>query len=259
LEADAMRLAMTREVSPAIARCQLTHLPRQAIDVAAAREQHDAYEQALEAAGCSVRRLAADGTMPDSVFVEDAAVVFDEVAVIMRPGAESRRIETPAVSDALRPYRPIRTIEAPGTIDGGDVLAVERHVFVGQTSRTNRAALSQMEAILVPFGYAIHPIEVRGCLHLKSAVTAVSPDALLINRSLVSADPFCAFDLIDVDPAEPLGANALAIGGRVIYPAAFARTRGRLERRGLQVSAVDVSELAKAEGAVTCCSIIVRP
>ena len=119
-------------------------MAREPIDVEIARAQHRAYEQALEAAGCTIVRGGPAPELPDAVFVEDTAIVFDEVAIVTRPGAESRRAETPAVAELLRRYRPLRFIEAPATIDGGDVLMVGRDVFVGRSSRTNEAAVEQM-------------------------------------------------------------------------------------------------------------------
>ena len=178
-------------------------------------------------------------------------------AVICRPGAEPRRAETPGVIEALvRHGRPLQEIQAPGTLDGGDVLVVGRDVFVGASARTNRAAIDQLSGILAAVGYTVRTVPVRGCLHLKSAVTAVAPDTLLINREWVPAEAFRGLSLVDVDPQEPHAANGLAIGDVVIYPASFPRTRERLERRGLRLRSVDVDELQKAEGAVTCCSLI---
>ncbi|HJZ76002.1 MAG TPA: arginine deiminase family protein [Vicinamibacterales bacterium] len=254
-----MFVAITRAVSPAIAACELTHLSRLPIDVERAREQHRAYERALIAAGGVVERLESDESMPDSVFVEDVAIVLDELAVITRPGAASRRHETAAVADALAEYRSLATIEAPATIDGGDVLVVGRDVFVGLSSRTNNAAVQQMRAILGPRGYAVHAVKVRGCLHLKSAVTALDDGTLLVNRQWIDGKPFDRFSLVDVDPAEPAAANALRLPDRVVFPSAFPRTAERLAARGFRLEVVDASELAKAEGAVTCCSLIVMP
>jgi dimethylargininase len=196
--------------------------------------------------------------MPDSVFVEDTAIVFDELAIVTQPGAVSRRVETAAVAEALGRYREVRRIMLPGTVDGGDVLVVGRRVFVGRSSRTNEAGIDQMRRMLTPYSYEVEAIEVRGCLHLKSAVTAVDDDLLLTNRAWLPLDPFARFDRVEVHPGEPSAANALWVGDLVIYPAAFPRTLGRLRRRGLRVRTVDASELAKAEGAVTCCSLIVR-
>lgn len=252
-----MLMALTREISPAFQSCQLTHLPRLPIDLERAREQHAAYEWALVEEGCTVRRLDSGPDMPDAVFIEDIAVVLDEGAVICRPGAEPRRAETPGVVEALvRHGRPLQQIQPPGTLDGGDVLVVGREVFVGASARTNRAAIDQLSGMLAEVRYTVRAVPVRGCLHLKSAVSAVASDTLLINREWVPTEAFRGLSLIEIDPQEPHAANALAIGDAVIYPASFPRTRARLERRGLRLRPVDVGELQKAEGAVTCCSLI---
>src|ERR1700730_8642345 len=253
-----MHIAITREISSAIERCELTHLSRQAIDVEKAHAEHHAYEQRLREAGYRLERLRGGGRMPHTIFVEDIAVVFDEVAIITRPGARSRRAETPGVAEALRAYRPIRCIDPPGTIDGGDVLTVGTRVFVGESSRTNRSAIAQMESILAPYGYTVLAVAVRRCLHLKSAVTAIAGDTLLINRDWPPAARFQPFPLVDVAPAEPMAANALRLHDRLIYPTLFPRTRARLDDRGIRVVGVDVAEIAKAEGAVTCCSLVFR-
>ena len=164
-------IALTREISPALADCELTHLAREPVDVARARRQHAVYEQALAALGCTVHRLAAGDDMPDSVFIEDTAVVVDEVAVITRPGAPSRRAETAAVADALAPYRPLVRIDPPGTLDGGDVLVAGRTVFAGRSARTNDAGIEQLRGALAGFGYTVQAVPVDGCLHLKTAAT----------------------------------------------------------------------------------------
>jgi dimethylargininase len=257
--AAAERFALTRALSPAIARCELTHLPRVAIDLTVARHQHEGYETALSDLGCRVERIDADDDLPDAVFVEDAAVVFDELAIVTRPGAESRRAEIPGVARALAPHRPLHWIAAPGTVDGGDVLAVARRVFVGRSARTNAAGIEQMRRILAPFGYPVEAIDISGCLHLKSAVTAVGDHTLLINREWIDASRFSDFSLIDVDPSEPFAANVLRIGDAVVCAEAFPRTNERLRAHGLRVRTVAAGELAKAEGGVTCCSLILEP
>jgi dimethylargininase len=255
---NASLVALTRDISPALAECELTHLAREPIDVERARRQHEAYERALAGLGCAVRRLPAGADMPDSVFIEDVAVVLDEVAVVTRPGAASRRAETPAVADALAAYRPLARIEAPGTLDGGDVLVVDRTVFVGRSARTNAVGIGQLRGALAPFGYTVQAVVVHRCLHLKTAVTCVGDGRLLINREWVPADAFAGWELIDVYPGEPFAANALRVGGAVLYPDAFPRTRARLEARGIRVVPVPADELAKAEGGVTCCSLVFR-
>jgi dimethylargininase len=251
-----MLVAVTREVSEAIDSCELTHLPRTPIDVELARAQHRAYEAALEQGGCTIVRVNAAPRLPDAVFVEDVAVVFDEVAVITRPGAISRRSETSAVADVLARYRPLQFVRHPATIDGGDVLVAGRKVFVGVSSRTNAAAVEQLRAILGPHDYEVHAVAVKGCLHLKSAVAALADDRLLLNGDWVPREPFSSFDLVDIDPLEPAAANIVRAGSLLVYPDAFPRTRERLERAGLCVRTVGLSEIAKAEGAVTCCSLI---
>ena len=250
-------VAITREVSPALGACELTHLERVPIDVELARAQHRAYEQALSDAGYVVERLDAGADMPDSVFVEDIAVVFDELAIITRPGAESRRLETPALVDALARQRPLHTIQAPGTVDGGDVLVAGRKVFVGRSTRTNGAAVDQMRQMLTPFGYRVCEVAVSGCLHLKSAVTAVEDDVLLVNPEWVDLGSFGGFRFVEIDPQEPFAANVLRLDDRLIFSTAFPRTAARLVQLGRRLKLVDASEVAKAEGAVTCCSLIV--
>ncbi len=251
-----MRIALTREVSDSIVACELTHLDRVVIDVDLARRQHAAYETALGALGCHVVQLPPEPQMPDAVFVEDVAIVLDELAVVARPGARSRRGETGSVATALKRHRPLFTIDPPGTIEGGDVLKVGRALFVGVSTRTNQPGLEQFRQIVSAFDYWVEPVEVAGALHLKSAITGVGERTLLINRNWVDAHAFGDYDLIDVDPTEPFSANALLVGGSLIYPEQCERTRAMLDGLGIRIVPVNVSELAKAEGGVTCCSVI---
>jgi dimethylargininase len=237
-------------------RCELTHVRRTLIDVALARDQHDAYEQALRSLGCRIESLPEEAELPDSVFVEDAAVVLDEVAVITRPGAPSRRAETAAIAAALGKFRDLVRIESPGTLDGGDVLRLQRTLYVGASSRSNASGIEQLGALLLPFGYRVLPVAVQGCLHLKSAVTQVSADELLINSRYVERQHFPGMRFIEVDESEPLGANALMLGGDVIYPRSCPRTAEVLRRHGIRVHTVEMSETEKAEGGVTCCSLL---
>ena len=251
-------VAITRAVSSALAECELAYQPRVPIDVDVARAQHHAYEQALARAGYRIERLDTDSAMPDSVFVEDMAIVFDELAILTRPGADSRRREMPAIATALAAYRPLQEIQPPATVDGGDVLVAGRRVFVGRSTRTNEAAVIQIRRILGPFGYTVTETDVRGCLHLKSAVTSLRDDRLLVNRKWIDPAAFDGLTLVDVAPEEPSAANALRLNDRVIFPTAFPRTAERLAALGLRIELVEASELAKAEGAVTCCSVIVE-
>jgi dimethylargininase len=253
-----MAIAITREVSPRFDDCEITHIDRSPIDIEIARAQHREYTQALKDVGCEVIELPPAADLPDSVFVEDTAVILPEVAVITRPGAESRRPETESIIHPVGTYRELLFIQEPGTVDGGDVLVLEKDIFVGMSTRSNPAAVDQMNALLGKFGYYAQGVELHDCLHLKSAVTQADASTLLINRNWVDAHYFANFDLIDVDPTEPFAANCLPVNGEIIFPEAFPKTRAKLEARGYQVRTVQVDELAKAEGAVTCCSLIIQ-
>ena len=250
-------LALTREISPSIATCELTHLVRTAIDLAHARDEHAAYEAVLRECGATVQRLPADPTMADSVFIEDTAVVLDELAIITRPGAASRRAETAAVRDALRRHRDLRELTAPATLDGGDVLRIGRRLLVGCGPRSNDEGRRQLAAFVAPHGYTVEGVAFSGCLHLKTAATLVADDVALVNPRWVSAAALGIADTIPVHPAEPFAGNAVRLGDVVLYPAEFPRTRDRLERSGITVITVPAAELAKAEGGVTCCSLLV--
>jgi dimethylargininase len=250
-----MPIALTRAVSPRIGECELTHLERRPIDFAAAHEEHERYVRRLAELGCTVIPVRPAPELPDSVFVEDIAVVFAEVAVLGRPGAASRRAETNAVAQSLAPFRRLVPITAPDTLDGGDVLVLGSTVFVGVSARTTAGAAVQLERLLRPLGYRVRTVEVGGCLHLKTAATAVAPDRVLVNPAWVDPAVF-GTATVEVDPREPFGANALSVGGVVLYPQAFPRTRERLERAGLTTAGIAVGELAKAEAGLTCCSIV---
>lgn len=249
-------IAITRDVSPSIYRCELTHLSREKIDAGLATEQHFEYLRRLDELGCQVQRLPPDPDLPDSVFVEDTAVVLDDLAVITRPGAISRRPETAAIQEALGPYRALTHIFEPGMLDGGDVLIVGRTIYVGLSTRSNRIGIEQLGHLVEPHGYEVRAVEFHSCLHLKSAVTRVSEEAVLVQADWVEPQLFSGVETIHVHPEEPHGGNALWLDGTVLYPEGFERTRERLETAGLTVQTVDLSELGKAEGGVTCCSLI---
>jgi dimethylargininase len=253
-----MFLAITREVSLSIVNCELTHLARTPIDEERARAQHEGYRAALRALGLEVVSLPEEPDLPDSVFVEDAAIVLDEVAVLTRPGADSRKPEVESIARALEPYRQLLRVTAPATLDGGDVLVTGKHIFVGQTLRSNAAAVGQLQMMLNPFGYFVMGVPVTDCLHLKSAVTQVAEDTLLINPAWVDKSNFAGYKFIEVDPSEPFAANALLVEGVLIYSSAYLQTRERLETVGLPILPVEADELSKAEGGVTCCSLVFK-
>lgn len=251
-----MIIAVTRAVSSSISRCELTHVARTPIDLAVARAQHAQYEDALASVGCRVVSLPELAESPDAVFVEDAALVLDEVAVLTRPGAQSRRAEVEAMREALLPFRAMCEIEEPGTLDGGDVLRLGRTLYVGETTRTNAAGISQLRALLTPYKYSVVALAIAGALHLKTAVTQVAERRILVNPDWIDPASFEGYDAIYIDPSEPFSANAVLVNGSVIHSTAFPRTQEILRRAGVRVVGVDASELAKAEGGVTCCSLL---
>ena len=248
-------IAITRDVSPSVARAELTHMDRVPISYQRAAEQHERYRALLRSLGCEVIDLPADPNHPDCVFVEDTAIVLDDVAVITRPGAESRRGEVEVIATELARHRPLVRIEAPATIDGGDVLVLGDRIYVGLSTRTNSEALEQLARLT---GREVVGVRVDGALHLKTAITRVSGDTLLVNRDWLDVAPFAGWKLVDVDPSEPFGGNALLVRDKVIYPTAFPLTRARLETHGLDIRPIDADELAKAEGGVTCCSLLLN-
>jgi len=249
-----MPTAIVRAVSPAINRCELSYLERREIDVPRAMEQHRDYVRCLEQLGATVLSLAAEPDLPDSVFVEDPAVVVDEVAVIAHMGAESRRAEAESLAHALAAFRRLEWLKSPATLEGGDVIRIGRTLYVGASQRTNTEGIAQLAAVLAPFGYDVRAVEVRGCLHLKSGACHLGRGTLLVNPEWIDAGAFDDYKLIDV--AEAWAADVLEIGGVILMPEGFPETRRRLEHAGFAVRSVDVSELQKAEAGVTCMSIV---
>ena len=251
-------IAFTRAVPSSIVRCELTHLGREPIDVELARAQHEQYENALRSAGFDVRRLPSRDDCPDSVFVEDTAVVFGEVAIMTRPGAASRCEELGSVREALEAHRTLASVAAPATLDGGDVLVLDRDVLVGLTPRTTISGMQQLRALLRPFGYEVRGIPIRGCLHLKSAVTRAGEKTLVLNPSWVDPGLIPGWDIVTVDQREPFAGNVLWLGSATIVSEAFERTNSALSRStDTTLIPVPASELAKAEGGVTCCSLLI--
>jgi dimethylargininase len=248
--------AWVREVSPELDRCELSFVARAPIDVARAVHQHRDYTCALRALGCELLWLPALPQHPDAVFVEDTAVLLPEIAVITRPGVTSRRDEVTSVAAGLAPHRPLVRIAAPGSLEGGDVVRIGGTLYVGASGRTNAAGIEQLEAALAPFGYRVQGVALRDCLHLKSAATFIPPDILIVNPAWVDPKVFDARTLIEVAADEPFGANTLTVQGVTLLSAAFPRTERRLKDAGVATRALDVSELQKAEAALTCMSLI---
>lgn len=251
--------AIVRGVSPAINDCELTFVGREAIDIGRARAQHRAYADALRSLGLKIVELESDPQLPDSVFVEDCAVVLDDLAVITRPGAESRRAETVSVRAAIRDLG-LSTIdiEPPGTIDGGDVMRIGRRLFVGVSTRTNAAGFGQLREIAASVGIKAEPVEVGQSLHLKTAVTALDAETVVINPAWIEPSVLVGFRQIAVPPDEPFAANTLTVSNTVLVSAKWPRTASLIANAGYSVRALDISELEKAEAGLTCLSLILR-
>jgi dimethylargininase len=251
-----MLTAITREPARSLARCELTYVARGPIDVARAAAQHGEYRRALEDCGARVVALPAAEELPDSVFVEDTAVVLDELAILTSPGVASRRAEVPLIEPELARLRAVARISPPATLEGGDVLRVGRRLFVGLSPRTNHAGVEALRELSAPHGYEVVAVELRDCLHLKTACTAADDETILLNPAWIDAAVFDEYERVSVHPEEPWAANTTRVGASLIVGAAFPRTADLLARRGFKVHPVDVSEFAKAEGGLTCMSLI---
>lgn len=251
-----MTTAITRRVSPNFSNCQLEYLNRCDIGIAKAAAQHREYERCLTDLELNVVSLSPDPDLPDSVFVEDPAVVVDEVAVIARMGTEVRRKEADSIAAALSAFKPLEFLTEPATLEGGDVMQIGRTLYVGISRRTNRSGVEQLTAILSPFEYRVVPLAVSGCMHLKTGCSSLGDGRLLANREWFDSSALRDFEIFDVPDAEPWAANVLRAGDAVLVPAAFPRTAELLTHAGYRVRTIDISELAKAEAGLTCMSLI---
>src|SRR5262245_32276900 len=250
-------IAITHVPSPHMDRCELTHVARSPIDLARAAEQHAAYCDTLRACGAAVVTLDVNHGYPDCCFVEDTAVVLDEVAILTSMGAASRRGEPAGIEPELRKYRDIARVKLPATLDGGDVLRVGRSLLIGQTARTNAGGIAAVEAIATLLGYRVIRIPLDRCLHLQTAVTALDDTTLPVNPAWIDVKALGGFDLVIVPEEEPWAANVVRLRSSIVAATAFPRTVNLIRRRGYDVHTVDVSEFAKAEGGVTCLSILI--
>jgi dimethylargininase len=249
-------LAYVRELSPRLERCELSFLTRDPIDGALAQSQHATYVQTLQSLGCRLAWLPALPDHADGVFVEDTAVIVPEITVIARPGAASRRNEVESVAVALAAHTRLVRVRDPGTLEGGDVLRIGRALYVGMSARSNADGIAQLAAALTPFGYSVEGVPMQGCLHLKSAVTCIAPDTILVNPQWVDPALFGVRTVIEVAQDEPFGANTLTVSGVTLVSADYPQTAKILEAGGVRTRALTVTELHKAEAALTCMSLI---
>ena len=257
-EYNAMEMwkAITREVSPTLNRCELTHLERQPIDIGRAIAEHHAYQQCLRELGIDLTALPAEPGYPDAMFVEDPVVVLDEIAIVARMGAASRRGEAESLERALSPYRELRRMHEPATLDGGDVLRAGRTIYVGLSERTNAEGIQQLAAEAEPFGYRVVPVAVQGCLHLKSGASWLGDDTVLIHRPWVDAGAFHGLHLVDVPAGEEYAANVLLHENTVLVAEGFPAIAEIVTALGRKVRTLNITELMKAESGLTCSSLI---
>jgi dimethylargininase len=249
-------LALTHLPSPNLESGLRTHVAREPIDLDLALRQHAGYCQTLRVCGVTVRSLAMNRDLPDSTFLEDTAVVLDEVAVLASMGTAARRSETAGIEDELKKHRAIRRIEWPALLEGGDVLRVGRTLLIGLSTRTDSVGARSLEDIVRPFGYRVRTVPLRNCLHLKTACTALPDGTLLINPAWLDLTALRGYETVSVPQDEAWAANSLPVGDFVCLAAGHEATAELIRRRGFVVRTMELSEFAKAEGCVTCLSLL---
>jgi dimethylargininase len=218
-------------------------------------EQHEAYCRVLESLGIELITLEPEPAYPDAYFVEDTAVVTRDVAVITNPGADTRRGETATIEPVLARYRKTFRIHPPGILDGGDVLLLGSHAAIGISERTNEHGARQLGWILATYGYTWSTVPVSDGLHLKSSVNVVGANTLLVSKAFERAEPLEAYRKIVVVEEEAYACNTLFLNGYLIMPAGYPETKRVLEETGSPVVELDVSEVRKMDGGLTCLSI----
>jgi dimethylargininase len=249
-------IALTHRPSTNMAACQRTYVPQAAINLELAERQHAAYCRALAEHGAQVRTLDVNTSLPDCAFIEDSAIVLDEVAILCPMGTDSRRAEPGRIEPVLREYREVVRIDLPATLEGGDVLRIGRRLLVGESSRTNAAGIAALAAIAGRYGYDIRAVPVHACLHLKTACTALPDGRLLVNAAWIDVASLPVQELVHVPAAEPWAANLALVGNTVLTNAVHIQTAELIHRLSFTVLPVDLSEFAKAEGGVTCLSLL---
>lgn len=251
-----MLTVITHLPSPALQECELTFLDSKPIDIKKAQEEHKNYIAMIEQCGAKVITFDDNINLPDSVFVEDPIIVFDEIAILTSMGAESRRAESANVEKLFSKYRDIKKIDLPAKIEGGDVLQIGKHIFVGKSARTNSDGIRALRDILSPYGYDVTAVKVSGCLHLKTGCTALDESTLLINPEWVDTKAFQGFKLIVIPKEEPFAANILKINDTICMNKAFPKTIEIVKSLGYNVKSTDISEFVKAEAGLTCMSVL---
>ena len=253
-----MPVALTRQPAQSLVHCEISHVERETIDFSLAVRQHYTYCRALQQQGLDVQTLLPVEAFPDSVFVEDNAIVLDELAVLTSMGAVSRQGEPALLGPVLSEYREVLEISLPARIEGGDVVRVGRTLYIGNSSRTNQEGIEALRRITEPFGYTVQPIEVHGSLHLKTACSLLDEETLLVNPSWINVGALGGFRLISVPAHEPFGANVMRVGQGILANASYPETIKILETCGYAILSLDISEFSKAEAGLTCLSLLIE-
>lgn len=253
-----MMIALTHKISPNFQQCEVSHIDRSPIDFELTVKQHRNYCNVLHSAGLEVKELSVSLNYPDSTFIEDTAVVVDEIAILACMGVKSRRGEVINIEPELAKYRSLKHIQFPATLEGGDVLQMNRQIFVGLSSRTNQAGFESIREILSPLGYQVIQIAIKDCLHLKSACTKIDADTLLVNPDWLDMKPISHFRKINIAKDESYAANCLSLNDTVYLPKEFPKTSEIIAQHGYTIETINISELQKAEGGLTCSSIIFK-
>jgi dimethylargininase len=217
--------------------------------------QHGEYVEALREAGLTVESLPALEAFPDAYFVEDVAIVLPELAIVTRPGAASRRGETEHIGGALAAHRRLVRLEPPATLDGGDVLVVEKQVFVGLSARSNAAAVASLRECMAPLGYTVTAIPVAAGLHLKSSINLVGPSTVVATAEFAGRPELAELDVLELTAAEAAAANVVRVNDRLLVPAGYPQLVRRCAGYDFAVIELDMSEVAKMDGGLTCLSL----
>jgi dimethylargininase len=253
-----MLVALTHTVSPNITNGEVTFIDRQVVSYDLALQQHDAYCNALENCGAEVKKLSVNLDSPDSCFIEDTAIVVDEVAIITSMGSSSRQQEPETIALELAQYREIVRVKLPATLEGGDVLQIGRRLYVGVSGRTNIQGFQELAQILKPWGYEVIPVELKNCLHLKTACTAISEEMILLNPQWVASETFADYKVLLVPKEEGWAANTIRVGDRVFLQHGFPQTLELVNKHHNSIEILDISEFRKVEAGLSCLSIILQ-
>ena len=248
--------AVTRCIPHSFLDATVESPPAVPIDIGLARKQHQAYVEALLSFGLTVIQLPADHSHPDCCFVEDCALCVEGVALIANLGAPARRGEELAVAEALRPFLRVERMGEPATLDGGDCLRVGKRIFVGRSKRTNEAGIARVKEVFGPLGYEIIPVPVPGFLHLKCCCSSLGDDAVLLARGTLPPETFGRLPVVLVPREEAYAANCVVVRNKALLPGGFLEAAHAIRAAGLDVIPLDTSEIRKADGSLTCLSIL---